>query len=98
VGEVWIDDEARRIEPGDYLLVSPLCVDDLRPRRITAVEVQGRLAMIRYRDLILLPLALGCASPGLASATRCTTDKAQTCTGRMHPKSRPWEGRGRAYE
>jgi len=39
---VWIDDEAMRVEQGDDLLVSSPRVYDLRPRRITAVAVQGR--------------------------------------------------------
>jgi hypothetical protein len=39
---VLIDDEARRIEQADHLLVSYPGVYGLRPRRITAVDVQGR--------------------------------------------------------
>jgi hypothetical protein len=42
VVEGLIDDEAMWIEEGDHLLVSPPYVYDLRPRRITAVGVQGR--------------------------------------------------------
>jgi hypothetical protein len=34
--------------------------------------------MVRYIYLILLPLAPGFASPGLVSATRCTTCEEQT--------------------
>jgi hypothetical protein len=39
---VWIDAETRRIEPADHLLVSYLCADGLRQRRIVTVDVQGR--------------------------------------------------------
>jgi hypothetical protein len=37
-----IDDEVMRIEQGDHRLVSSPRVYDLRPRRITAVDGQGR--------------------------------------------------------
>jgi hypothetical protein len=39
---VLIDDEAMRIAQGDHLLVFYPRVYDLRHRRITAVDVQGR--------------------------------------------------------
>jgi hypothetical protein len=55
VVEVLIDDEAMRIEQGDHLLVSPPCVYDLRPRRITAVGVQGRQ---QYRPVQAIQLVL----------------------------------------
>jgi hypothetical protein len=72
---------------------------------VASVVKPERLAMIRYSYLILLPLAPGLASLGLASATRCTTSEAQTLS-RWHtgcvdadlhqadaPADRRWEGR-----
>jgi hypothetical protein len=40
--EVWIYDDAMRIEQADHLLVSYPCVYDTRQRRITAVDETGR--------------------------------------------------------
>jgi hypothetical protein len=37
-----IDDEAMRIEPAEHLRVAYPCVDDIRRRRITAVDGTGR--------------------------------------------------------
>jgi hypothetical protein len=51
--EVLLDDEARRIEQAEHLLVSYPCVYDTRGRRITTVNKQGRQ---QYGAFQVIPL------------------------------------------
>lgn len=58
--EVLIYDDALRIEQEDHLLVSYPCVYDLRQRRITAVDENGRpqYRRFRWRQLMLFTLGI----------------------------------------
>jgi Integrase core domain len=57
--DVWIYDEALRIEQAEHLLVAYPCVYDTRGRRITTVDEQGRQPYREFQVIQLMFWTLG---------------------------------------